>query len=377
MAKRDYYDVLGVDRSASEAEIKSAFRKKAKEYHPDLNKAPDAAEKFKEVQEAYDVLSNESKRKTYDQFGHAAFDQQTGSGFGGNYQGGFNSSSFDFGDIDLGDIFSNMFGQGFGFGSGKRSNRPSKGKDILYRVNISLEDAIFGGDKDIRIEMYDNCPECGGKGGDKPKTCPECGGSGRVTKVQNTMFGAIQTTTTCEGCNGTGKTFEHKCSSCKGTGSIWTKKTISVTVPKGVDTGTRVRIKGKGEPGRNGGENGDIYVEFIVEEHDIYKREGNDLYMEVPISITDAVLGADIDITIPGSIISLEIPEGSQNGDKLRVKGKGVPYMNSNKAGDLYIIINVVVPTKLNRKQKELFKELSETDLDGDGVIKKFFKLFK
>ena len=376
MAKRDYYDVLGVDRSASEAEIKSAFRKKAKEYHPDLNKAPDAAEKFKEVQEAYDVLSNESKRKTYDQFGHAAFDQQTGSGFGGNYQGGFNSSSFGFDDIDLGDIFSNMFGQGFGFG-GRKSNKPSKGKDILYRTTIDLEDVIFGGEQDIRIEMYDVCDDCKGKGGDKPKTCPECGGSGRVTKVQNTMFGAIQTTVTCDECSGTGKTFEHKCTSCKGTGSVWTKKTISVNIPKGVDTGSRVRIKGKGEPGKNGGENGDIYVEFVVREHDIYKRDGNDLYMEVPITIADAALGSDIDVEIPGSVISLTIPEGTQNGDKLRVKGKGVPYISSSKVGDLYIIVNVVVPTKLNKKQKELFKELSNTELDNDGIIKKFLKMFK
>ena len=376
MAKRDYYDVLGVDRSATDAEIKSAFRKKAKEYHPDLNKAPDAAEKFKEVQEAYDVLSNESKRKTYDQFGHAAFDQQTGSGFGGNYQGGFNSSSFGFDDIDLGDIFSNMFGQGFGFGS-RKSNRPSKGKDVLYRTNITLEDAIFGGEQDIRIEMYDTCKDCNGKGGDKVKTCPECGGSGRVTRVQNTMFGAIQTTVTCDECSGTGKSFEHRCSTCKGTGAVWTKKTISVNIPKGVDTGSRVRIKGKGEPGRNGGENGDIYVEFIVEDHDIYKRDGNDLYMEVPVTITDAVLGAEIDVEIPGSIITLNIPEGTQNNDKLRVKGKGVPYIDSNKVGDLYIIVNVVVPTKLNKKQKELFKELANTDLDGDGIISKFLKKFK
>ena len=376
MAKRDYYDVLGVDRSATDAEIKSAFRKKAKEYHPDLNKAPDAAEKFKEVQEAYDVLSNESKRKTYDQFGHAAFEQGGGTGFGGNYQGGFNSSSFGFDDIDLGDIFSNVFGQGFGFGS-RKSNRPSKGKDILYRINISLEDAIFGGDKDIRIEMYDTCKDCNGKGGDNPKRCPECGGSGKVTRNQNTMFGTIQTTTTCDECSGTGKSFEHKCTACKGTGSVWTKKTITVTIPKGVDTGSKVRIKGKGEPGRNGGENGDIYVEFIVEEHDIYKRDGNDLYMEVPINISEAALGCDKDIEIPGSVITLTIPEGSQNLDKLRVKGKGVPYTNSSKCGDLYIVLNVVVPTKLNKKQKELFKELSKTELDGDGIIKRFLKMFK
>ena len=189
MAKRDYYDVLGVDRSATDAEIKSAFRKKAKEYHPDLNKAPDAAEKFKEVQEAYDVLSNESKRKTYDQFGHAAFDQQTGSGFGGNYQGGFNSSSFGFDDIDLGDIFSNMFGQGFGFGS-RKSNRPSKGKDILYKTVIDLEDAIFGGEQDIKIEMYDTCKECNGKGI-------------ILTTIQRNFF-IQQITTQCQKCNGSG-----------------------------------------------------------------------------------------------------------------------------------------------------------------------------
>lgn len=381
MAKRDYYDVLGVDKSASDAEIKSAFRKLAKKYHPDINKEPDAAEKFKEVQEAYDVLGDEGKRKTYDQFGHAAFDQGAAGGGGnpyGNYGGfsGFDTSGFGFEDIDLGDILNAAFGGGFG-GRKKNSNKPHKGEDVLYRMKISFKDAVFGAKKDITIDLTDECETCDGKGGFNEKTCSKCHGSGKITREQSSLFGTFMTQTTCDECSGRGKTFERRCTDCKGTGFVTARKTITVTVPSGVDTGTQIRIKGKGEAGINGGPNGDIYVEFIVSEDELFERVGNDIYLDLPINIADAVLGCEKDVPILDGKISLTIPAGSQNGDKLRVKGKGVPYLNSSKQGDLYIVLNVIVPTKLDRKQKKLFEELRETELENNDAFKKFKKYFK
>ena len=381
MAKRDYYDVLGVNKSASDAEIKSAFRKLAKKYHPDLNKEADAAEKFKEVQEAYDVLGDESKRKTYDQFGHAAFDQGAGGAGGnpyGNYGGfsGFDASGFGFEDIDLGDILNAAFGGGFG-GRKKNSNKPQKGEDVLYRMKISFKDAVFGAKKDITIDLTDECKTCDGKGGFKEKTCSKCHGSGRITREQTSLFGSFMTQTTCDECMGKGKTFERRCTDCKGTGYVTARKTITVTVPEGVDTGTQIRIKGKGEAGINGGPNGDIYVEFIVAEDDMFERVGNDIYLDLPINISDAVLGCEKDVPVLDGKISLTIPAGSQNGDKLRVKGKGVPFLNSSKVGDLYIVLNIVIPTKLDRKQKKLFEELRDTELENNDIFKKFKKYFK
>ena len=377
MAKRDYYDVLGVDKSASDAEIKSAFRKLAKKYHPDLNKEADAAEKFKEVQEAYDVLSDESKRKTYDQFGHAAFDQGAGGNSYGNYGGfsGFDTSGFGFDDIDLGDILNAAFGGGFG--SRRRSNKPQKGEDVLYRMNISFKDAVFGSKKDITIDLTENCDTCNGHGGFNETTCSECNGTGKITRQQNSLFGAFMSSSTCSNCNGTGKTFKERCTDCKGKGVVKKRKNITVTIPEGVDTGTQIRIKGKGEAGINGGPNGDIYVEFRVEDDEVFTRDNNDLYMQLPITITDAVLGTEMDVpTLNGNIL-LTIPAGSQNNDKLRIKGKGVPYLNSSKVGDLYIVLNVIVPTKLDRKQKKLFEELRDTELDNGDRFKKFRKYFK
>ena len=381
MAKRDYYDVLGVNKSASDAEIKSAFRKLAKKYHPDLNKEADAAEKFKEVQEAYDVLGDESKRKTYDQFGHAAFDQGAGGAGGnpyGNYGGfsGFDTSGFGFDDIDLGDILNAAFGGGFG-GRRKQSNKPQKGEDVLYRMKISFKDAVFGAKKDITIDLTEECETCDGKGGFKEKTCSKCHGSGRITREQSSLFGSFMTQTTCDECMGKGKTFERRCTDCKGTGYVQKRKTITVTVPEGVDTGTQIRIKGKGEAGINGGPNGDIYVEFIVAEDDMFERVGNDIYLDLPINISDAVLGCEKDVPVLDGKISLTIPAGSQNGDKLRVKGKGVPFLNSSKVGDLYIVLNIVIPTKLDRKQKKLFEELRDTELENNDIFKKFKKYFK
>lgn len=381
MAKRDYYDVLGVDKSATDAEIKSAFRKLAKKYHPDLNKEADAADKFKEVQEAYDVLGDESKRKTYDQFGHAAFDQGAAGGNPyGNYGGyggfsGFDTSGFGFEDIDLGDLFSAAFGGGFG--RKKRSNKPQKGEDVLYRMKISFKDAVFGSKKEVTMDLTEECDTCDGKGGFHEKKCSTCNGTGKITREQNSLFGTFMSQTTCPDCSGTGRAFENTCTDCKGKGYIKKRKTITVTIPAGVDTGTQIRIKGKGEAGLNGGPNGDIYVEFIVEEDEIFTRDDYDLYMHLPINISDAVLGCEMEVpTLNGNIL-LTIPSGSQNNDKLRVKGRGVPYLNSNKVGDLYIVLNIVIPTKIDRKQKKLFEELRETDLDNNDKIKKFKKYFK
>lgn len=379
MAKRDYYDVLGVDKSASEAEIKSAFRKLAKKYHPDINKEADAADKFKEVQEAYDVLGDESKRKTYDQFGHAAFDGGAAGGNpSGNYGGfsGFDTSGFGFDDIDLGDILNAAFGGGFG-GRRKTSSKPQKGEDVLYRMKISFKDAVFGSKKEITLDLTDECETCNGKGGFNEKTCSKCHGSGKITREQSSLFGSFMTQTTCDECSGRGKTFERKCTDCKGTGYVTSRKTITVTIPKGVDTGTQIRIKGKGEAGINGGPNGDIFVEFIVEKDALFEREGYDIYLTLPINIADAVLGSEKDVPILDGTIKLTIPAGSQNGDKLRVKGKGVPYLNSTKVGDLYIILNVVIPTKIDKKQKKLFEELRDSELENNDIFKKFKKYFK
>ena len=249
MAKRDYYDVLGVDRSASEAEIKSAFRKLAKKYHPDLNKEPDAAEKFKEVQEAYDVLSDESKRKTYDQFGSAAFDNNAGGGnpYGsyGNYgnYGGFNTSGFGFEDINLDDILANMFGSSFG--SGRKKNRPQKGEDVLYRMSISFEDAIFGAKKDITLDLTERCDTCDGKGGFNFRTCSTCNGTGKVRRSQSSLFGSFVSETVCPDCHGAGESYEKRCSDCKGKGYVVRRKTITITIPEGVDTGSQLELKEK------------------------------------------------------------------------------------------------------------------------------------
>ena len=379
MAKRDYYEVLGVSKDADDKQIKSAFRKLAKQYHPDLNKDKDAPEKFKEVQEAYEVLSDPQKRKTYDQFGHAAFDQNGNTGGYGGYSGGFGDfSSFGFDDIDLGDILSGMFGEGFGFrNKSSKTQRAYKGEDSLYEMKITFMEAVHGCTKDITLDVYETCSNCQGKGGFDEKNCSTCHGSGTVTKQQNTLFGSFVSKTTCPDCNGSGKVFKEKCSNCKGLGKEKVRKTLEVKIPAGVDTGHQIRLKEKGEAGVNGGPNGDVYVEFIVQEHPIYKRRENDIYMELPINIVEATLGCKKELKIMDEEIVLTIPEGTQNLDKHRIKGKGVPFINSSKVGDLYIIIKVVTPTKLDKKQKEIFKELSKTDLDNNDLINKFKKFFK
>ena len=371
MNKRDYYEVLGVSKTATDAEIKSAFRKLAKKYHPDVSKEENAAEKFKEVQEAYAVLSDPEKRKKYDQFGHSAF-QNNGGGAGG-FQG---FDGFDFGD--MGDIFDDILG-GFGFSSNSRrsANGPRKGNDVLYRMTISFDEAVHGCEKDIDLDTVDNCPNCHGEGGFNSKTCPECRGSGTISSEQRTMFGSFLSKITCPECHGTGNIFEKKCPDCNGKGKIRKNKTITVTVPAGIDNGNRLRLTGKGEAGENGGRNGDLYLEFTVKDHDFYKRNEDDIYIDLPLTITEAVLGCTKEVpTIYGNV-ELTIPSGTQSLDKLRLRGKGIENVNTKRKGDMYAVVKVIMPEKLTKEQKSLFESLANTELDNSTVIKKYKKFLK
>lgn len=370
MDKRDYYEVLGVDKNASEADIKSAFRKLAKKYHPDVSKEENAAEKFKEAQEAYAVLSDPEKRKKYDQFGHSAFNTN-GGGFSG-FEG------FDFGNMS--DIFEDLF-QGMGFSTGRsrgrNSNAPRKGSDVLYHLTIDFEEAVYGTKKDIKIEVEDNCPECNGKGGFNSKTCSECHGSGTVTSEQRTMFGSFLSKTTCPYCHGNGTTYEKKCTECSGSGKVNNRKTITITIPAGIDSENRLRIAGKGAAGINGGPNGDLYIEFTVRDHEFFQRDNDDIYIELPLTITEAVLGAKKEIPTLYGNVDLTIPAGTQNGDKMRLRGKGVENVNSKRKGDMYVITKIIIPEKITREQKKIFEELNETDLENSKEFKIYKKCIK
>ena len=363
MNKRDYYEVLGVDKNASEAEIKSAFRKLAKKYHPDVSKEPDAAEKFKEAQEAYAVLSDANKRRQYDQFGHSAFDQMGGAG----------ASGFDFSDLDFSDIFGDIFGSGFGFG-GRSSNRSRRGNDTLVRIDLTFEEAVFGCKKDVKIDTMVECDSCNGKGGHGEKTCQTCHGSGQVTSEQRTIFGSFATRSTCQTCHGKGVTYDTKCSKCHGEGRIRENKTVEVKIPAGVDTGNKLRLNGKGEAGVNGGPNGDLYLEFKVKSHPLFERDENDVYLTLPITITEAVLGCKKDVPTLNGTVKLSIPAGSKTNDKHRLKGKGIADPQTGRKGDMYVIIDIHIPKKISRDQKKLFEALSKTKLDDSDKFDKIRK---
>ncbi len=370
-SSKDYYETLGVSKDASADEIKSAFRKMAKKYHPDINKEPGAEAKFKEIGEAYAVLSDPDKRRQYDQLGHEAYTNGAAQGgFGGGF-GGFSAE-----DIDLSSIFDDLFG-GSMFGGrsrGARSNRPTKGRDSLVKVNLSFEEAVFGCKKTIGIDLDTECDSCDGKGGSGEETCSTCGGRGRVITQQRTMFGVFQSESTCPDCKGKGKTFKTVCRKCNGTGHVVKNKEIEITIPEGVDTGHQLRISGKGAAGYNGGPNGDIYIEFVVKDHPLFERKENDIYVDVPLTITEAVLGCKKEIpTLTGTVV-LDIDSGSQPGDQLRLRGKGVKDPTRNKKGDMYVVLDIVIPEKLDRKQKELFKELANTDLESGSSFKNFKK---
>lgn len=365
---KDYYKTLGVEKNASDEEIKRAFRKLAKKYHPDVNKEAGAQEKFKEIGEAYSVLSDPNKRKQYDQFGSAAFDGSAGGGFGG-FGGGF--SGFGFEDFDLGDIFEQFMGGGFS-GRNRNSKRPIKGDDALVQIKLDFEEAIYGSEKEFTINIKDNCETCNGQGGHNEKTCPACNGRGRVREEQRTILGVFQTETTCSKCSGSGSIFENTCNTCNGKGVKLKKKTLKVRVPRGVDNGDQLRMSGKASVGQNGGPRGDVYIEFSIKEHPIYQREGSDIYVKVPITITEAILGAKKEINTIQGKVKLEIEPGTQNGDKVKLRGKGIDDEKLGKKGDTYIIYNVIIPTKLDKDQKKLIKYLSETKLDKEEAFKRF-----
>jgi molecular chaperone DnaJ len=354
--KRDYYEVLGVSRSATDDEIKKAYRQLAKKYHPDTNPGDKTAEaKFKEASEAYAVLSDADKRRQYDQFGHAAFDGGAGGGAGG----------FDFSSMDMGDIFGDIFGDLFGGGRSRRANNgPMQGANLRTSVRITFEEAVFGTEKELELTLKDDCSTCHGTGakpGTTADTCQKCGGKGQVVYTQQSLFGMVRNVQTCPDCKGTGKIIREKCSDCHGSGYISSRKKIKVSIPAGIDSGQSVRIRGKGEPGTNGGPRGDLLVEIDVSRHPIFQRQDYDIYSTAPISYATAVLGGDVKIsTVDGEVIYTVKP-GTQTDTKVRLREKGVPSLR-NKAmrGDHYVTLVVQVPTNLNSEQKELLKKFDD-----------------
>jgi molecular chaperone DnaJ len=369
-SNKDYYETLGVDKSASTQDIKSAFRKLAKKYHPD-NKETGNEEKFKEISEAYQVLSDEQKRKTYDQFGSGAFDGTGQGGFGGGFQG------FDFSDMGLDDILSQVFGGGFsGFGgrSSRGGRRQTRGSDMEVAMVITFEEAVYGTEKSFDVNIIDACDKCNGKGGTGERTCSTCGGTGRVIEQRQSLFGIFQTESPCPNCNGSGIEFSNKCSNCGGDGVVKHKRTIKLRVPRGVEDGDTLRMPGKANAGLFGGPRGDIYINFQVKEHEIYQRDGKDVYVKIPLTITEAILGCKKEVpTVQGTIIA-DIPAGTQNGDKFKFKGKGVDDEKSGRKGDAFGIASIIMPSKLDRKQKDLIKELSKTTLDNSNEFKVYNK---
>ena len=374
--KRDYYEVLGLDKSADEAAIKKAYRTLAKKYHPDMNPGDAEAEKnFKEVNEAYAVLSDAEKKSSYDQFGHAGVDGQGFEGGFGGFGGGFDAS-----DI-FGDIFGSFFGGGMS-GSQSRRNGPMRGNDILQRVTISFEEAAFGCKKEISYGRVEKCPECEGSGAKKGttvETCPTCHGSGTVRVQQRTMLGMMQTTKTCDDCGGSGKKIKEPCAYCKGKGYVKNTKKLEVTIPAGIDDGQKVAIRSQGDSGRNGGAAGDLIIAVSVRPHPIFERDGYNIYCEVPITFAEAALGADIQIPTLEGKETYTIPEGTQHGTAFTLRGRGIPYVNSKSRGDLIFAVSVETPKGLSSEQKELLRKFADSlgeknNTKKSGFIKKFFK---
>ena len=362
--KRDYYEVLGVDKNADEATIKKAYRQLAKKYHPDMNPGDAEAEKkFKEASEAYAVLSDPEKKRQYDQFGHAAFDGGMGGGAGG----------FDFSGMDMGDIFGDIFGDFFGGGRRRSAdNGPRKGANLRAVVRISFEEAAFGCEKEIEITLKDDCTTChttGAKPGTSPETCTKCGGKGKVVYTQQSFLGMVQNVQSCPDCGGTGKIIKDKCPDCHGTGYIAKRKKIKVKIPAGIDNGQSVRIREKGEPGVNGGPRGDLLVEVVVSRHPIFQRQDMNIYSTAPISFAQAALGGEVRIsTIDGDIL-YDVKPGTQTDTRIRLKGKGIPSLrNSNVRGDHYVTLVVQVPTSLSEEAKEALRKFD--DASGQSLKK-------
>lgn len=373
--KRDYYDVLGISKSASEDEIKKAFRKMAKQYHPDINKAADAEEKFKEINEAYEVLSDPQKRSNYDQFG---FDGVDGNGFNGF------SSGFGMNMDDLGDIFSSfMGGMGSGFSSfnfgGRRNRRndPIKGDNRYLALDIDFLEAVHGVKKTISINVDKMCSHCDGSGAASKsdiETCPTCNGSGVTTRQTRTPFGIMQQQGVCPDCNGSGKKIKKKCTYCNGLGYNSIKEQVEVNIPAGISSGQQVRVQGYGQRGENGGPNGDLYIEIRVRAHKFFVREGNDIYIKVPITSVEATLGTKIDVPTAYGDVELTIPAGSQPNSRLRLKGYGIKSLRSDNKGDQYVELDITIPKKLTKEEKELYEKLAKKK---ENIFDKFKKNFK
>ena len=375
--KRDYYEVLGVSKTAADADIKKAYRKLAKENHPDLHPGDQAAEaQFKEINEAYEILSNSDKRSRYDQFGFAGVDPnyaaQQGGGFGGGFDGGF-----DFGD--LGDIFGSFFGGGFG---GARSRTgPQRGESLRTGLTITFEEAAFGCEKEVALERVEQCPDCKGSGaapGTSPETCSNCGGSGTVQQRRQTPMGVFATTSPCPRCGGKGKIIASPCSSCGGSGQNRKRKTVKVSIPAGIDNGQIVSLRGQGNAGKNGGPAGDLQIVITVQPHQLFQRDGSDVYCDAPITFTQAVLGGELEIPTIDGKVKYDIPEGTQTGTTFRLRGKGIPNVNGRGRGDQYVTVHIETPRSLNREQKEALRKFSETLKEHNYKERRsFFEKFK
>ena len=370
--KRDYYEVLGVEKSASEADIKRAYRKLAAQYHPDVNHEPDAEVRFKEINEANEVLSDPEKRARYDQFGFAGVDPNFNPNGGNPFGGGFG----DFGD--LGDLFGSFFGGGR---SARRNpNGPIKGDDIGQRIEITFEEAAFGTEKEVSASRVETCDRCGGKGaepGTGVETCLRCNGRGTVRTQQNFMGMVMQSENACPDCHGTGKVIKTPCTRCKGKGKVRRSFKTKVKIPAGIDDGQTLRVRGEGCSGTNGGPNGDLMVTVSVKSHPIFTRQGQSVYCEMPISFTQAALGAEIEVPTLDGKVRYTVSEGTQTGTTFRLRGKGIPYVGSNNRGDQFVTVVVETPTKLNKEQKELLKKLEESADSNHPKRKKFFDRFK
>ena len=372
--KRDYYEVLGIQKGASEDEIKKAYKKLARKYHPDMNPGDkEAEEKFKEVNEANEVLSDPEKKARYDQFGFAGGDPNYGAGAGG--AGGF-GGGFDFGD--LGDIFGSFFGGGFGGGQRRNPNAPQRGESIRASVSVSFTDAAFGCEKSVTLERSEMCGTCKGNGcapGTTPEVCPDCHGTGTVQVRRQTPMGVFASNGPCRKCGGTGRLIHQPCPDCRGGGTVRKRKTIQVTIPAGIDHGQTISLRGQGNAGKNGGPAGDLLITVMVQPHDLFRRDGVDVFCEAPITFTQAVLGAELEIPTIDGKVKYSIPEGTQTGTVFRLKGKGIPVLNGRGRGDQYVTVTIETPRNLNKEQKEALRKFSETVGENNYEKRKsFFK---